>query len=230
MNATAAVRIDPELFAHVAELPLDTRFTLGKEITDVQQAFLDRNGYLIFDQVVKASEVKRMNEEVDAIVEQWISEGRKEVFGIPIFEGQGLDGKPMLQRVPFTSCFSDYIHDFVRDPRFEPIRTLVDADARVGDKEKDGFVCNTYINVPGSVYPRLGWHTDGLRDLAYLKMPKQMLNVGLHLTDCPEENGGLRVIQVPTIRAFGKCVSISLILSVTKPIRTRLLWQHGQAI
>ena len=89
MNATAAVKIDQELFEHVAQLPLDTRFKLGAEITDEQQAFLDRNGYLIFDQVVRKDEVDRINAEVDGIVEQWIEEGRKEVFGVPIFEGQG---------------------------------------------------------------------------------------------------------------------------------------------
>ena len=204
MITTAAMNIDAELFEHVARLPIDTRFELGDEITDVQQAFLDRNGFLIFDQVVAKNEVARINAEVDGIVEQWVAEGRKEVFGVPIFEGKGLDGKPMLQRVPFTSCFSEYIHDFVRDPRFEPIRTLVDEGARVGDKEKDGFVCNTYINVPGSVYPRLGWHTDGLRDIAYLRMPKQMLNVGLHLTDCPPENGGLRLIPGTHHQGFFK--------------------------
>jgi ectoine hydroxylase-related dioxygenase (phytanoyl-CoA dioxygenase family) len=40
----------------------------------------------------------------------------------------------------------------------------------------------------------LGWHTDGLRDLFYLRLPGPMLNVGLHLDHCPAENGGLRLI------------------------------------
>ena len=50
------------------------------------------------------------------------------------------------------------------------------------------------MNVPGSAYPRLGWHTDGLRDLFYLRMPQEMLNIGLHLDDCDAANGGLRLI------------------------------------
>jgi ectoine hydroxylase-related dioxygenase (phytanoyl-CoA dioxygenase family) len=66
--------------------------------------------------------------------------------------------------------------------------------ARVGDDEKDGVVINRYVNEPGSVYPRLGWHTDGLRDLFYLRMPGPMLNIGLHLDKCTRENGGLRLI------------------------------------
>ena len=56
------------------------------------------------------------------------------------------------------------------------------------------MVINRYINSPGSVAPRLGWHTDGLRDLFYLRMPKQMLNVGLHFDRIRDCDGGLRVI------------------------------------
>ncbi len=58
----------------------------------------------------------------------------------------------------------------------------------------DGVVVNRYLNVPGSIYPRLGWHTDGLRDLFRFRMPQQMLNIGLHLGDCTKENGGLRIL------------------------------------
>ena len=75
-----------------------------------------------------------------------------------------------------------------------PILELIGDDARVGDREKDGVVVNRYLNVPGSVYPRLGWHTDGLRDLFYGRMPQQMLNIGLHLDRCTRDNGGLRLI------------------------------------
>ena len=35
-------------------------------------------------------------------------------------------------------------------------------------------VCNRFVNSPGSVYPRLGWHTDGLRDLFYGRLPGPM--------------------------------------------------------
>jgi hypothetical protein len=44
------------------------------------------------------------------------------------------------------------------------------------------------------VHPRLGWHTDGLRDLFYGRMPLPMLNIGLHLDRCTRDNGGLRLI------------------------------------
>jgi phytanoyl-CoA hydroxylase len=132
--------------------------------------------------------------EADAIAAQWLAEGRKQVYGVPLFVGKDDAGKATVQRMPFTSVFSPKIKAFVRDPRFEPIRTLVGDGARVGDNEKDGVVINRYLNMPGSAYPRLGWHTDSLRDLFYLRMPKPMLNIGLHLDHVPRENGGLRVI------------------------------------
>ena len=90
--------------------------------------------------------------------------------------------------------FSSRVHAFVRDPRFAPILGLIGDGARIGDREKDGVVFNRYVNIPGSVYPRLGWHTDGLRDLFYGRMPEEQLNVGLHLDRCTRSNGGLRLI------------------------------------
>jgi hypothetical protein len=82
----------------------------------------------------------------------------------------------------------------VLDPRFEPIRRMVGAEARVGHDEKDGVVINRYLNVRGSAYPKLGWHTDGLRDLFYGRLPQAMYNVGLHFDAIRAEDGGLRLI------------------------------------
>jgi hypothetical protein len=140
--------------------------------------------------------------EVERVEREWLHEGRTAIFGIPLFFGRGLDGRPFLQRLAFTSVYSEKIRDFVRDERFEPIRRLVGEDARVGDREKDGVVVNRYLNVPGSVYPRLGWHTDGLRDLFYGRMPLRFLNVGLHLDHCDAANGGLRLIPGSHTQGF----------------------------
>ena len=60
---------------------------------------------------------------------------RTNVYGIPLFWGKN-EGQPFLQRFPFTSTFSRPIHDFVRDQRFAPIRDLVGAGARIGDRRK----------------------------------------------------------------------------------------------
>ncbi len=177
-----------------ASLPsLTTRFTLGEEITPEQQACLDAHGFLLFGGVARPSELDAIVAELDRIEAEWIAERRRWVNGIPVFYGLR-DDRLYVQRFTFTSLFSDLIRKFVRDARFEPIRRLVAEDARIGDDELDGVVANRFLNAPGSVAPRLGWHTDGLRDLFYLRMPQQMLNVGLHLDDCSAENGGLRVI------------------------------------
>ena len=163
--------------------PIDTRFELGSHITELQRHFLDTYGFILFDRVASEEEVVALRDEIDHIQSRWIEEGRRQVHGIPIFYGKDCDGAPFVQRFTFASMFSRVIEAFVRDPRFEPIRRLNGEDARVGDDEKDGVVINRYLNVPGSAYPRLGWHTDGLRDLFYLRMPREMLNVGLHLDD-----------------------------------------------
>ncbi len=176
------------------DLPLTTRFTLGPAITAEQRAFLAQHGFLVFDQVARPDEVAMLVEEMERIQAQWLAEKRTRVFGIPIFFGKDHEGKPFLQRLAFTSIFSDRIRAFVRDPRFAPILDLIGKDARVGDAEKDGVVINRFMNVPGSVYPRLGWHTDGLRDIFYGRMPQEMLNIGLHLDRCTADNGGLRLI------------------------------------
>jgi hypothetical protein len=182
--------------------PLDTRFHLGPTITPEQQAFLDRHGFIHFSRVASPAEVALLVAEMDAIEARWVAERREKVFGIPLFFGRDGDGRPYLQRIAFASVFSDAIRDFVRDPRFAPILGLVGPDARIGDREKDGVVINRYLNAPGSVHPRLGWHTDGLRDLFYGRMPQRMLNVGLHLDACTRDNGGLRLLAGTHTQGF----------------------------
>ena len=175
-------------------VPLTTRFTLGPAITPEQRAFLREHGFILFSRAASPAEVAMLIEEMERVEASWLAEGRSRVFGIPLFRGKDEAGRPFLQRLAFTSVFSEKVHAFVRDPRFAPILELIGEDARVGDREKDGVVFNRYLNVPGSVYPRLGWHTDGLRDLFYGRMPQEMLNVGLHLDRCTRDNGGLRLV------------------------------------
>jgi ectoine hydroxylase-related dioxygenase (phytanoyl-CoA dioxygenase family) len=185
-----------------SDLPLTTRFTLGASIAPEQRAFLDRHGFLVFARVASADEVAMIGAEIDRIEMEWLAEGRSQVFGIPLFLGRDHEGRPFLQRLAFASVFSEKLRAFVHEPRFAPILDLVGEGARVGDREKDGLVVNRYLNVPGSVHPRLGWHTDGLRDLFYGRMPQRMLNIGLHLDRCTRENGGLRLIPGSHTQGF----------------------------
>lgn len=197
----------PDPLIPVEDLPpLDTRFTLGPELTAVEQSFLYHHGFLIFDQVASADEVAMILGELDAINQSWLDEEREWVNGIPVFYGTDPDGGKWVQRFAYTSMFSEKLREFVLDERFEPVRKLSGEDARVGHDEKDGVVVNRYVNVPGSAYPRLGWHTDGLRDIFYLRMPQRMLNVGLHFDEITAADGGLRLIPGSHQQGFlGTC-------------------------
>jgi phytanoyl-CoA hydroxylase len=187
-------RLSESDIADVKELPLASRFKLGAELTPLQQNFLAVNGFLIFDQVATTDDVSMILSEADRLAKRWCDEDVTVINGIPLMLGVDPDGEKLVQRQPFNTMFSDKVKEFVRDPRFEPIRRIFGAEARVGDEEKDGLVFNRYINVEGGRRPRLGWHTDGLRDLFYGRMPGPMLNVGLHFDEINEADGGLRLI------------------------------------
>lgn len=58
---------------------------------------------------------------------------------------------------------------------------------------KTAWVVNHYVNTKNSAFT-MGWHTDSPRDFFLGSRILPMLNVGLHLDDCPIENGGLRVL------------------------------------
>lgn len=180
--------------AEAAALPYGTRFDLGERITGVQQAFLERNGFILFAKVASDDEVNQILAEAARIQDEWLAEGREEVFGVPIWKGIDPQGNRFVQRFAFTSCFSDFIHAFVRDQRLAPVRSLIGRGTRVGDREKDGVVLNRYINQPGSLRPNLGWHTDGIRSIFYGRLPGPMMNVGLHFNHLKADDGGLRLI------------------------------------
>jgi phytanoyl-CoA hydroxylase len=187
--------LSPEDAVQVAAgLPLNHRFQLGAEMTPVQRAYLERNGFLVFAQVASREEVERIVAEVDRVQAQFLAEGRRKAYGIPLWFGRDDQGKPYLQRTGFLSMYSDYVKKFVTDARFEPIRKLVGEQARIGHEEKDGVVFNRYIRTKGSLRPGLAWHTDGLRDVFYGQLPGPMLNVGLHFERITPEDGGLRII------------------------------------
>ncbi|MCC6624418.1 MAG: phytanoyl-CoA dioxygenase family protein [Deltaproteobacteria bacterium] len=193
--SSAGARIaDAAAIAEADRLPLDTRFTLGAELTAVQKAFFDKHGFILFAKVASQAELDAIYAEICRIQDVWLAERRQKVFGIPLFVGKDHAGQPFIQRFAFTSMFSDVIRDFVRDARFEPVRRLVGDAARVGDNEKDGVVFNRNLNVPGTTYKSLGWHTDGLRDLFYGRGIRPQLNVGLHFDRCTKASGGLRIL------------------------------------
>ena len=170
-------------------------FTLGSALTHQQMHFFNTYGFIHFKNVASPEEVNSIIQAMRGIEEQFISEKREQVMGVPIQWGKNDDGTPFINRFAYASEYSDVIQSFVRDARFEPIRKLIGENARLAEVEKDGIVINNFINTPNSAYTKLGWHTDSPRDIFYnRRKPGPMLNVGLYLDDCPLEKGGVRII------------------------------------
>ncbi len=182
--------------------PLGTKFKLEKQITPEQQAFLDHYGYLHFENVLSLEEVQMVRDEQDRLQAQWIAEKKEKIRGVPLAYGKGLNHEPILHRMPFCSEFSEPLRKLLDDVRFDPIKGLIGENVRVGHIEQDGVVMNRYVNIPGGVHPRLGWHTDGLRDIFYGRMPQRMLNFGLHLDRISAKDGGLRILPCTHLQGF----------------------------
>lgn len=158
-------------------------------------SFFEKNGYIHFKNFIKTDTVKTFINEINRVQNDLILNGCKKVNGIPLKFGNDHDAGPLIQRLAFTSHFSPVLSEFLKDPRLQFLLPLLgDYQGRIGENEKDGLVVNHYVNSAYSEFKQLGWHTDSPRDLFLGSRIMPMLNVGLHLDDCLQENGGLRVL------------------------------------
>lgn len=171
-------------------------FVFEGQLTEEQLAFFDKNGFIKFRNFIDPETVILFREEIRRIEHELLSAGVEFVNGIPLKYGIDTNGEVMIQRMAFLNQFSKPMSDFLKQPRVqELVKLLGPYDGRVSENEKDGLILNHYINTDNSNWSRIGWHTDSPRDLFLgLRRIMPMLNVGLHLDDCPFENGGLRVI------------------------------------
>jgi len=170
------------------------RFTLGEQITNEQQDFFNKNGFIHFKGFIKTQTVSDIIRASEEVQDQWIEKQRIKVNGIPVKYGKDLDGSPIVQRFAFINQHHDLFAELSRDPRFDILLKLIGDGARLGTEEKDGMVLNHYVNGPESKFTQMGWHTDGLRDIFLGQKLNPMLNVGIHLSTLKPENGGLRVL------------------------------------
>ena len=184
-----------DLFSVMA-LPIDyPRFSLGHALTTEQRAFFTKHGFLHFRPFASPEHVRELLAATQAVQAKWLAEGVTKVNGVPIKYGHDVDGSSIVQRFAFASQHSPVLHQLVQDERFRALYPLLEAKGgRVGEDEKNGLVVNHYVNVEGSEFSQMGWHTDALRDVFYGKRIGPMLNVGLHLDGTKATNGGLRVI------------------------------------
>jgi phytanoyl-CoA hydroxylase len=176
--------------------PIDSPgFHLGNELTSEQLNFFDKNGAIVFRNFLPKETVAHIISEINRIDKEWIEEGRTKVNGTLLKFGIDEQGDKIIQRSCFLSLFSPFLHELLKDPRLQALLPLLyPYEGRIAENEKDGLVLNHYIRVPNGTFSKMGWHTDSPRDLFLGQKIMPMLNVGIHLDDCPYENGGLRVL------------------------------------
>ena len=170
------------------------KFHLGEQLTPEQQAFFHINGFIHFKNFITKDTVQRIREASKKVEKRWLEDGVKKVNGVPVKYGRDLDGATIVQRFAFINQHHDIFRGLTEDPRFEALLQLVGPGARLGVAEKDGMVFNLYVNSAQSAFTKMGWHTDGLRDIFHGTKLNPMLNVGIHLDTLTEEHGGLRVL------------------------------------
>ena len=170
-------------------------FHFEDRLTNEQKNYFFQHGFIHFKQFIEEETVRSFIKEIERIEAQWLAEGVRKVNGIPLKFGRDLAGAPMIQRMCFVNKYSPVITDFLKVPRLKMLLELLHPySGRIGENEKDGVVLNHYINHPNSAFTKFAWHTDNPRDLFAGHRILPMLNVGIHLDDCPMSNGGLRVL------------------------------------
>lgn len=170
-------------------------FTLDDQLSEEQIAHFSEHGFLHFRNFISRQQVQALIDASREVEQAWLAAQVRKVNGIPIKYGQDLDGQPIVQRFAFANLHHPLLKEFLYEPRFRLLFPLVGSpDTRIGHHEKDGMVINHYVHAPGSAYSRLGWHTDGLRDIFLGSRLNPLLNVGVHLSDLGIEHGGLRLL------------------------------------
>jgi phytanoyl-CoA hydroxylase len=173
----------------------ESNFQLGETLTHEQLDFFEKHGVIMFRNFISKEKVQTFLSEINRLEQLWLSEGRDKVNGIPLKFGKDEAGNKTIQRFCFTSQYSEALQELLNDPRLAQLSALLAPyEGRVAENEKDGLVVNNYLNTKNSTFTQMGWHTDSPRDLFLGQKIMPMLNVGIHLDECPFENGGLRVL------------------------------------
>lgn len=171
------------------------RFELGETLTQEQVEHFRDFGFLHFRNFIDDAQVQALVQASIEVQQQWVQGSVEKVNGVPIKYGKDLDGSPLVQRFAFANLYHAVFARFLEDPRFKLLFPLIGTDdVRIGTNEKDGLVINHYVHGPDSAHSRLGWHTDGLRDIFLGSRLNPLLNVGVHLSNLGPEHGGLRLI------------------------------------
>lgn len=170
-------------------------FRLNTSVTNEHTRFFKQHGAIHFKHFISRETVAVFLQEIKTVETFLLKNAITKINGVPLKFGQDTDGSPLIQRLAFTSQFSPVLSKFLQEELLQSlIRLLEPYEGRISENEKDGLVVNHYINTTESRFTQLGWHTDSPRDLFMGSRILPMLNVGLHLDDCPMSNGGLRIL------------------------------------
>ncbi|MBP6386095.1 MAG: phytanoyl-CoA dioxygenase family protein [Pseudarcicella sp.] len=170
-------------------------FILGDKLTDEQKKYFEKYGVIQFKNFLNKETVQLFINEAKKVEAGWIADGVEKINGIPLKFGKDTSGNKMIQRMCFMNKYSTLLGEFLKDPRLQLLLELLGSyEGRISEDEKDGLVFNHYVNAENSKFSQMGWHTDSPRDLFLGQKILPMLNVGIHLDDCPKSNGGLRVL------------------------------------
>src|SRR5262245_39289326 len=104
---------------------MQRRFVLGAHLTQEQRDFFDRHGFLHFEGFANPAEVEELRAGMREAEERLLAQRPVYVNGIPIRYGRDVDGRPIVQRIAFTSLSSRAFERFVRPERFGPVLELL---------------------------------------------------------------------------------------------------------
>lgn len=170
-------------------------FHLNGSVTEDQLGFFHKHGIIQFKNFVTKEKVAVFIDEIKRIQLELIADNIKKINGVPLRIGIDTDGTPLIQRMCFASQYSKILSEFLHSGQISSLVKLLEPfEGRIGENEKDGLVVNHFINTDKSSFSQMGWHTDSPRDIFLGSKILPMLNVGLHLDNCPMSNGGLRVL------------------------------------
>lgn len=174
---------------------LESSFFLDEKIEVEHLNYFNKNGFIIFRNFLSPQYVDLLLSELQKVEHQLIKDAKQKINGVPLKYGKNLAGEKTIQRICFSSLFSDVFKKLLADPRLDLLKQFLNPyEGRINEHEKDGLVINNYIRTPESSFSKMGWHTDSPRDLFLGQKIMPMLNIGIHLDECLFENGGLRLI------------------------------------
>lgn len=170
-------------------------FRLSEGVTETHLDYFRQHGIIQFKGFLDKNQLSIVHNELQQVQELLLRNNIQKVNGIPLKFGTDVDGGPLIQRIAFASHYSNALRELLKNKKLQTLTALLGPyTGRIGENEKDGLVVNHYVNTTESQFKQLGWHTDSPRDLFLGTRILPMLNVGIHLDDCPLDNGGLRVL------------------------------------